>query len=168
LGPPILPPAYAAYRLYGQHARRARRDAERLYRELVGNAVSDKTASRFAMFGIPSGGPTCGACGAPLAPEPDALCAPCDDCLAESWLAAVPGTHVVGTTRAKENLASLVLARDLHTFELTAFVIISTVVVGGFIALIDLMDSRALRGGRCSRVRVTGAEPTSRARTMHP
>lgn len=91
--------------------------------------------------GIPTstGEPTCGACGAPLAPEPDSLAATCDYCLADSWLVDVPEGHVASTNRARDNLANLMLAGELHRFELWTLAIVSFVVVGGLVLAIYLI-----------------------------
>lgn len=86
-----------------------------------------------------TGEPTCGACGAPLAPEPASLAATCDYCLADSWLVDVPEAHVEGTVRARDNLANLMLADELHRFELVTLAIVSFVVVGAFVLAIYLI-----------------------------
>lgn len=84
----------------------------------------------------PSGSPTCGACGAPLAPEPGALCATCDYCLADSWLADVPAAHVEGTSRERQNLTDLVRAASFRTFDMRLFVVVSLVIAGGFLLFV--------------------------------
>jgi hypothetical protein len=84
------------------------------------------------------GEPTCGACRAPLQVEPDCLSATCDYCLADSWLQAVPESHVAGTDVARSNLADLLRAKDFQAFDTKLFIIVSTVVAGGFLLLLWL------------------------------
>lgn len=84
----------------------------------------------------PGGAPTCGACGGPLARDPDALCATCDYCLADSWLAELPEGHAEGTERVGQNLADLVRAASFRTFDFRLFVLVSLIVAGGFLLLL--------------------------------
>lgn len=81
----------------------------------------------------PSGTPTCGACGAPLVPEPDALSATCDYCLADSWLVAIDDEHVEGAARERANLDDLVRAASFMSFDIRLFVLVSLVIAGGFL-----------------------------------
>jgi hypothetical protein len=82
---------------------------------------------------LPSGQPTCGACGAPLAPEPDALSATCDYCLSDSWLESVSDAHVEGMARERANLADLVQAMKFRKFEFLLFLFLVALIPGGFL-----------------------------------
>ena len=82
---------------------------------------------------LPSGAPTCGACGAPLVPEPDALSATCDYCLSDSWLHDVTDAHVEGTQRERANLVDLVDAVKFQAFEMSLFIFLCMLIPGGFL-----------------------------------
>lgn len=82
---------------------------------------------------LPSGRPTCGACGAPLVPEPDALSATCDYCLSDSWLGDVTDAHVEGTLRERANLVDLVDAVKFQAFEMGLFIFLCLLIPGGFL-----------------------------------
>jgi len=82
---------------------------------------------------LPSGQPTCGACGALLAPEKDALSATCDYCVSDSWLRAVSDEHVLGTARERANLVDLVDAVEFRRFEFGLFLVLVALIPGGFL-----------------------------------
>lgn len=91
---------------------------------------------------LPSGEPTCGACGAPLAPEPDALSATCDYCLSDSWLSDVSEEHVAGTARERANLVDLVNAAKFQFYELGLFLGLCLLIPGGFLLWLWIGFSR--------------------------
>jgi hypothetical protein len=96
----------------------------------------------------------CGACGAPLSVEPDALAATCDYCGADSWVGKTPPGYdsKQEATREGQNLADLVRTRDFQSFDVSLLLkIYPAVIVLACVGMWFLLPGQPLwSGSSCS------------------